>query len=149
MGARNAHTCELSGHSPSCDGTPERVRRLRARFIFAIVKDMKTGSLGTLELMLLLALLRLEPDAYGVSIAGELETVTGRAVSLGAVYATLERLNTKGLVTAEVGEPTAQRGGRAKRFFKVTPRGLTAVKETQRALAALTRGIPKLRGEMA
>jgi len=110
---------------------------------------MKTESLGTLELMLLLALMRLEPHAYGVSIAGELETVTGRVVSLGAVYATLERLTDKGLVTSEIGEPTAHRGGRAKRFFKVTARGLKAVKETQRALGALTRGIPKLGGEMA
>jgi DNA-binding PadR family transcriptional regulator len=109
---------------------------------------MTTGSLGTLELMLLLTLMRLEPAAYGVAIAGELETVTGRDVSLGAVYATLERLSDKGLVRSEIGEPTAQRGGRAKRFFAVTPKGLKAVKETQRALAALTRGIPKLRGAM-
>jgi DNA-binding PadR family transcriptional regulator len=65
---------------------------------------------------------------------------------LGAVYAALERLERNGLVASTVGEPTAARGGRAKRFFRVTPRGLRSVKDTQRALVALWSGVPQLKG---
>jgi DNA-binding PadR family transcriptional regulator len=97
------------------------------------------------ELMILLAVLRAEDEAYGVAIARDIEQTTGRSVLLGAVYAALERLERNGLVASSVGEPTAARGGRAKRFFRVTPRGLRSVKETQRALVALWSGIPELK----
>ena len=96
------------------------------------------------ELMILLAILRAGDEAYGVVIAREIETTAGRTVLLGAVYAALERLERNGLVASSVGEPTASRGGRAKRFFRVTPRGLRAVKDTQRALVALWSNVPAL-----
>jgi DNA-binding PadR family transcriptional regulator len=98
------------------------------------------------ELMILLAVLRAGDEAYGVALARDIERTTGRSVLLGAVYAALERLERNGLVASTVGEPTAARGGRAKRFFRVTPRGLRGVKDTQRALVALWRDVPQLRG---
>jgi DNA-binding PadR family transcriptional regulator len=97
------------------------------------------------ELMILLATLRVGDDAYGVQIAKEIERTSGRSVLLGAAYAALDRLERNGLVTSKVGDPTPQRGGRAKRFFRVTPRGLKAVRQTQRALESLWCGIPQLK----
>ena len=98
------------------------------------------------ELMLLLAVLRLGDDAYGVSVAREIEQVAGRVVLLGAVYATMERLETGGLVTSRLGAPTPERGGRAKKLFRVTRDGVRAVKETRRALTALWTNVPVLAG---
>jgi PadR family transcriptional regulator PadR len=97
------------------------------------------------ELMILLAILRAGDEAYGVAIAKEIEETAGRTAMLGAVYAALERLERNGMVASTVGEPTAARGGRAKRFFRVTPTGLRAVKETQRALIALWSDVPQLK----
>ena len=105
---------------------------------------MSRESLGNFELMVLLAVLRVGDDAYGVPIAEELEATTGRDVLLGSVYAALERLEAKGLIASRLGEPTAERGGRAKKHVKVTARGLRVVRETQRALTSLWRGIPAL-----
>src|SRR3954465_13520140 len=96
------------------------------------------------ELMILLAILRAGDEAYGVVIAKEIESTAGRTVLLGAVYAALERLERNGLAASTVGEPTAARGGRAKRFFRVTPRGRRPVKDTQRALVALWSGVAQL-----
>lgn len=96
------------------------------------------------ELMILLATLRVGEHAYGVQIAREIEQISGRSVLLGAAYAALERLESNGLVSSAVGEPTPERGGRAKRFFRVTPRGMRAVRETRQALVALWQGIPQL-----
>src|SRR6266545_2571087 len=98
------------------------------------------------ELMILLAILRADEAAYGVAIAREIETTAGRTVMLGAVYAALERLERNGLVASSVGEPTAARGGRAKRFFRLTPRGVRAVRNTRKALVALWSGLPQLKG---
>lgn len=106
-------------------------------------------TLGVFELMTMLALMRLAREAYGVALAQEIEAVTGRTVALGSIYTTLERLEEKGLVRSIVGESTARRGGRAKRYFYVTTSGLRAVRETQAALAALAKGLPRLRGETA
>lgn len=97
------------------------------------------------ELMILLATLRVSDEAYGVRIAQEIETTGGRSVVLAAVYAALDRLEKHGLVSSSVGDPTPERGGRAKRFFRVTPRGIRAVKETQSALVALWTGVPELK----
>jgi len=97
------------------------------------------------ELMILLATLRTGDGAYGVQIAREIEATSGRTVLLGAAYAALDRLERNGLVASTVGDPTPERGGRAKRFFQVTPRGVKAVKDTQRALVALWTGIPQLK----
>ena len=96
------------------------------------------------ELMILLSVLRLGDDAYGVPIAREIETIGRRNIVLAAVYAALDRLETNGLVSSSIGDPTPERGGRAKRFFRVTPAGLRAVRQTQRALTSLWTGIPAL-----
>jgi len=89
------------------------------------------------ELMILLATLRVGEEAYGVPIAQEIERVSGRRVLLGAAYAALDRLERNRLVSSAVGRPTAERGGRAKRYFTVTPRGLRAIRQTREALVAL------------
>ena len=96
--------------------------------------------------MILLAVLRIGDEAYGVPIARELEDTGGRTVVLSAVYAALDRLEDNGLVSSTVGEPTPARGGRAKRFFRVTAAGLKAVRQTQRALTQLWTGLPQLEG---
>jgi len=98
------------------------------------------------ELMLLLAILRIRDEAYGVPIAREIERTAGRTVTLGAVYLALDRLQKNGLVVSELGDATPERGGRAKRFFRVTPAGLRAVRKTQRAFIALWKGVPELKG---
>jgi len=103
--------------------------------------------LGDLELMVLLAVLRLGDDAYGVPISKELLLFAKREVSLGSIYAALERLESKGFVSASVGEPTAERGGRAKRYFRATRDGLRALKMTRSALTRLWSDIPVLKGE--
>lgn len=107
---------------------------------------MPRDYLTDFELMLLLAILRLGDDAYGVPIARELETTGGRAVVVAAVYAALDRLEQNGLVASSIGDPTPERGGRAKRYFRVTPAGLKAVKQTRRALMRLWDGLPQLEG---
>jgi PadR family transcriptional regulator PadR len=106
----------------------------------------KRDYLGSFELMVLLALIRLGENAYGVPISREIEETSGREVALGSVYATLERLGQKGLVASDLGEPTAERGGRAKRYFRVTAKGLREVRQTQVALQKLWRGLPQLEG---
>jgi PadR family transcriptional regulator PadR len=101
------------------------------------------------ELIILLAVLRVGDNAYGVSIANEIEQTGGRTVLLAAIYTALDRLEGNGLVTSSYGDPTPERGGRAKRFFKVTPKGLKAVKDTQRSFVSLWSGIPQLKGGTA
>ena len=101
---------------------------------------------GQHELMVMLAVLRLGREAYGVPIAAEIESKTGREMLQGSVYATLERLEAKGLVASRLGEATAQRGGRAKRYFKLTAEGVRQVRETQRALEALWVRLPQSEG---
>jgi PadR family transcriptional regulator PadR len=76
-----------------------------------------TEQLGEFEQVVLLAILRLGEDAYGASIRSEIEKCTGRGPTPGAMYTTLDRLESKAMVRSRMGEPTAQRGGRAKRFF--------------------------------
>ncbi len=101
------------------------------------------------ELMILLAILRVEDDAYGVRIAREIEETAGRSAQLAAIYAALDRMESRGLVGSSLGEPTPERGGRAKRLFRVTPKGLSQTKDTQQALTALWSNLPQLRGGRA
>jgi DNA-binding PadR family transcriptional regulator len=101
------------------------------------------------ELIILLAVLRVGENAYGVSIANEIEQTGGRTVLLAAIYTALDRLEDNGLVTSSYGDPTPERGGRAKRFFKVTSKGLKSVKDTQRSFVSLWSGIPQLKGGTA
>jgi DNA-binding PadR family transcriptional regulator len=102
--------------------------------------------LGGFELLVLLALIRLRDDAYGVPISEAIEESSGREVSLGSVYITLDRLERKGLVSSRLGESTAERGGRAKTYFRITAKGLREVRQMQRTLVALWRGVPQLKG---
>jgi PadR family transcriptional regulator PadR len=107
---------------------------------------MAARLLTDFELMILLAMLRVRDNAYGVPIAREIEQTGGRSVTLAAVYLALDRLRQNGLVTWRLGESTPERGGRAKKFFSVTPSGLRAVRRTQRAFMTLWKGIPELKG---
>src|SRR5688572_33434410 len=88
--------------------------------------------LGPLEQIILLALMRLKSEAYGMTVRREIEERTGREISIGAVYATLERLEAKGYVSSFTGEPTAERGGRAKRHFEIEAAGHLARSEERR-----------------
>src|SRR5215475_10292761 len=97
--------------------------------------------LGEFEHIVVLALLRLENRAYGVTVRQEIEARTHREVSIGAVYATLARLEAKGYVKSHRGDPTPERGGRSKRFFRITGKGVVAVSRTHRALRSLTEGL--------
>ena len=83
--------------------------------------------LGEFEQLVLLALVRLGADAYGATVRREIEARAGRAVSISAVYTTLERLEQKGLVRSWVGEPTAERGGRRRKYFELLPAGARAL----------------------
>jgi PadR family transcriptional regulator, regulatory protein PadR len=99
------------------------------------------NQLGQLEEIVLLATLRLEGNGYGASIQETIEEKTGRDISIGALYATLDRLERKGFVSSRQGEATPERGGRAKRYFKVEAAGMQALSETHRTRAKLTEGL--------
>ena len=107
----------------------------------------KCAVLGGFELIVLLALLRLGDEAYGVPISNEIEASGARNVSIGSIYITLNRLEEKGLVSSTLGEPTAARGGRAKTYFRLTARGLREVRHARRTLIRLWRGVPQLEGD--
>ena len=94
------------------------------------------ASLGDFEQLILLALVRLGDRAYGVSIHEEIVGRARRDVTIAAVYKTLERLEDKGLIASTIGEPTAERGGRRKKFFRIQPAGRRALRH---ALASLRR----------
>lgn len=102
--------------------------------------------LGEFELLVMLAVIRLGEGAYGVTISREIEQETGRDVAFGTVYSTLERLQKKGLLRSNLGEATPERGGRAKRYFRVTSTGLRTVRETKQSLVRLWRGLRELEG---
>lgn len=102
--------------------------------------------LGEFEQQVLLATLRMAGNAYGVTIWREIEARTERRLSIAAVYKTLERLEQKGLVRSHVGEPTAERGGRAKRLYGATPSGLRAVRTAVNRLRRLTAGLDEVLG---
>ena len=106
---------------------------------------MDRDHLGGFEYVVILGLMRLHNDAYGVTVRQEVEARTGREVSIGAVYATLDRLEAKGYVKSSLGEPTPERGGRSKRFFRVTTKGVMAVNRTHNALLQLTDGLNLVR----
>lgn len=99
------------------------------------------GYLGEFEQIVLLALARLEEDAYGVTIRKEIEDRSGRRVAIGALYTTLRRLEDKGLVRSSLAESTPVRGGRSKRYFRLTPRGVRALKRSRAILDRMWRGV--------
>ncbi len=97
--------------------------------------------LGEFEQMLLLAVARLRDDAYGMSIVQELTETAGIEPAVASVYAALDRLERGGLVVSTVGQPTPERGGRAKRYFRLLPAGAHALVRSRAALGALWRGL--------
>lgn len=97
--------------------------------------------LGEFEQLVLLALMRLGAEAYGVAIRDEIEQQTGRSVTLGAVYTTLLRLENKRLVTARLGEPTPQRGGRRKKYYRPLAAGRRELAASLDAIRGMTRGL--------
>lgn len=100
-----------------------------------------TNYLGELEEMVLLAALRLGDEAYGAAILRELDERAGRDVSRGSVYVLLERLESKGLLTSRLGDPTRERGGRPRRFVSVTSDGVAALRRSHDARARLREGL--------
>jgi PadR family transcriptional regulator PadR len=114
-------------------------------FFYNVCLMSNRDHLGEFEHIVVLALLRLGDRAYGVTVRQEIETRTGREVSIGAIYATLDRLEAKGYVKSHLGDPTPERGGRSKRFFRVSAKGLAAVNRTHRALQSMTAGLDLVR----
>lgn len=108
-----------------------------------------SASLGEFEQIVLLAILRLDKQAYGVSIRSEIAACTGREPAPGALYTTLDRMEEKGIVRSWFGEATPQRGGRAKRYFAVTKAGMAALVSAQKAYQSLLDGLDILGGAHA
>lgn len=96
---------------------------------------------GEFEQLVLLAVVQLEGEAYGVAIREEIERRTGRDVAMGAVYTTLDRLEGKGYLRSSVGEPTPERGGRRKKFYRLRAAGQEAMAESWRALRRMAEGL--------
>src|SRR5262249_10199088 len=124
-------------------GEPEEASVTPTDFIY-IVYEMAREFLGGFELLVLLALIRLGDEAYGVPIAEAIAESSGRDVVQGSVYVTLDRLRRKGLVTSRMGEPTAERGGRAKSYFRITTKGLREARRARKTLMRLWNGVPEL-----
>jgi DNA-binding PadR family transcriptional regulator len=100
------------------------------------------GPLGEFEQLVLLALVHLGDGAYGVTVRREIHQRTSRDVSLGAVYKTLDRLDRKGYAASYTGEPTAERGGRRRRHYRLEPLGMRALRESLGAIQRMTAGLP-------
>lgn len=98
-------------------------------------------NLGEFELLVLLALVRLGEDAYGVSVQREIASRSGRDASFAAIYTTLSRLEGKGFVNSFHGAPTPERGGRRKKHYTLTPRGRTTLQRNLRAIRSMTQGL--------
>jgi PadR family transcriptional regulator PadR len=105
---------------------------------------MPRHNLGELEQLLLLALLRHDGQSYGAAIRAEILETTGRSITPGAIYPTLDRLESRRLLTSEMGEPSPQRGGRARREFRITALGIKEVRRAWQQTAALAAGISAL-----
>jgi DNA-binding PadR family transcriptional regulator len=119
-------------------------------YLFAIFEEMRAHNyLGEFELILLLTILRLGHGAYGVPLSKELSLLRGSDVSVGSIYAALDRLELKGLISSRLGESSPERGGRAKRYFRVTAEGIRSVNETRRVLTKLWKTLPSTEGDLA
>jgi PadR family transcriptional regulator, regulatory protein PadR len=101
------------------------------------------------ELIILLAIIRLGDEIYGVPLARELSAIRGTDVAVGSVYAALDRLELKGLIASTLGDPSPERGGRAKRYFRVTEQGLKSARETRKVLSRLWKSLPATGGDVA
>jgi PadR family transcriptional regulator, regulatory protein PadR len=122
---------------------------LRYFYFFAIFEEMREHAyLGEFELMILLSILRLGDQVYGVPLAKELSEIRGGEGAVGSVYAALDRLELKGLIASSLGDPSPERGGRAKRYLRMTEEGLEAIRETRRILSKLWRSLPAPGGDV-
>ena len=104
------------------------------------------STLGEFEHMVLLAVMRLGEDAYAVPVRDEIARCAGREVSRGSIYITLDRLETKGYLRSRLADPTPERGGRAKRYFQITTKGVREVRDAQRMLTNMWRNLSVLQG---
>lgn len=102
---------------------------------------MAKETLGEFEQMVLLAIVQLGDDVYGVPIVEEIERRTGRSVARAAVYVTLRRLEAKGLIASWMGDPTPERGGKARRFVRVEPEGRALLRESRRVMNRMWQGL--------
>jgi DNA-binding PadR family transcriptional regulator len=110
---------------------------------FYYVEEMSSHlPLDDSDLVTLLAILRLGEEAYGVPLCDEMTAIAGRRAALASVYKALDRLEKSGLIASRMGQPSSERGGRAKRFVRVTNQGLRAIDETRTALNRLWRDVP-------
>jgi DNA-binding PadR family transcriptional regulator len=101
----------------------------------------KGEHVGEFEQIVLLAVLRLGDDAYGAAVRRDIETRTGRSLTVGALYRTLDRLEAKGYVSSYIGDPTPERGGRSKRHFRLRPIAIRSLRASRAALAAMWEGL--------
>jgi PadR family transcriptional regulator, regulatory protein PadR len=103
----------------------------------------RAASLGDFEQIVLLGVLRLESTdtSYGAAIRQEIHTRSGRDVSINAVYTTLDRLESKGLLESWIGDPTPQRGGRRRKFYALRPAGIAALRQAYRTITAMADGL--------
>ncbi len=109
--------------------------------LYGMAKRKQKAFLGDFELTVLLAVLRLGDEAYGAEILREIEHRTGRSVPGGALYITLDRMESKGFIESNLGDPGANRGGRPRRYVTVTARGFAAVRESREALLSMMGGL--------
>ena len=100
----------------------------------------KSAPLGDFEQLVLLGVMRLQDGAYGAAIRQEIHARSGRDVSINAVYTTLDRLETKGLLESWTGDPTPQRGGRRRKFYGLRPAGTAALRQAYHAFQAMAEG---------
>lgn len=107
---------------------------------------MADAYLGEFEQIVLLAILRLQDEAYAIPIREEIEAKTGRTVARGALYTTLDRLEDKRCLRSRMSAPLAERGGRSRRYFTVTPAGIASLRASRRALQQLWQGLDEVLG---
>src|SRR5215207_8956800 len=105
-----------------------------------------SSPLGDFEQLVLMGVLRLGDGAYGAAIRQEIHARSGRDVSINAVYTTLDRLETKGLLQSSIGEPTAQRGGRRRKFYALRPAGIAAMRQAYHAFRSMADGLEERLG---
>lgn len=110
---------------------------------------MNIQSLTNIEEVILLAIFQLGKNAYGVTIRSQVEEMTDKSFSVGAIYVPLDRLTKRKLLETEIGDPTPERGGRRKRYYKLSKSGLAALREAKRLHDAIWAGIPELEGKVS
>ena len=116
-------------------------------YAYNVVMRRDAMLMGGFEQMVLLSVLHVGDDAYAVSVRRAIEARTGRRVTRGALYTSLERLEGKGYLRSRMGEPTPERGGRSRRYYRVTPAGVRALKVSKQTLVRLWQGLESVIGD--